>query len=243
MVEAFIYDHVRSPRGRGKKDGALHEVSTVQLAAGVLSAIRDRNQLDTENVGDGMIGWGDPVGEAGGDIARSAVFAAGFPDSVSGVQINRYCASGLDAVNLASAVVKGGHHDIVIAGGVESMSRVGMGAAGNAWAMDPQVALPGYFVPQGISADLIATKYGFSRTAVDAYAVESQKRAANAWEQGYFAKSVVPVQDINGITILARDEHLRPDTNMQGLAALAPSFTFYGEMGGFDAVGIQEHPD
>jgi len=243
MAEAFIYDHVRSPRGRGKKDGALHEVSTVQLAAGVLSAIRDRNQLDTETVGDVMLGCVDPVGEAGGDIARSAVFAAGFPDSVPGVQINRYCASGLDAVNLASAVVKGGHHDIVIAGGVESMSRVGMGAAGNAWAMDPQVALPGYFVPQGISADLIATKYGFSRTAVDAYAVESQKRAANAWEQGYFAKSVVPVQDINGITILARDEHLRPDTNMQGLAALAPSFTFYGEMGGFDAVGIQEHPD
>jgi len=243
MAEAFIYDHVRTPRGRGKKDGALHEVSTVQLAAGVLKEVRDRNQLDPATVGDVILGCVDPVGEAGGDIARSAVFAAGFPNSVPGMQINRYCASGLDAVNLASAVVKGGHHDMVIAGGVESMSRVGMGAAGNSWVMDPLVALPGYFVPQGISADLIATKYGFSRTAVDAYAVESQKRAANAWDQGHFARSVAPVRDVNGITILARDEHLRPTTNMQGLAALSPSFTLYGELGGFDAVGIQEHPE
>mgnify|MGYP001074141982 CR=1 FL=1 len=183
------------------------------------------------------------VGEAGGDVARSAVFTAGFPNSVPGLTVNRYCASGLDAVNLAHAVVAGGHHDMVIAGGVESMSRVGIGAAGNAWAMDPQVALPGYFVPQGISADLIATKYGFTRADVDAYAVESQKRAATAWTEGRFAKSIVPVTDINGMTILARDEHMRPDTTMQKLASLTPSFALFGEMGGFDAVAVQAHPD
>jgi acetyl-CoA C-acetyltransferase len=243
MADAFIYDHVRTPRGRGKKDGALHEVSTVRLAAGVLGAIRDRSRLDAGLVDDVMLGCVDPVGEAGGDIARSAVFAAGFPDSVPGIQVNRYCASGLDAVNLASAAVKGGHHEMVIAGGVESMSRVGMGAAGNAWAMDPEAALPGYFVPQGISADLIATKYGFSRADCDAYAVESQRRAADAWQAGHFDRSVEPVRDVNGITILARDEHLRPGTSMQGLAALSPSFALYGEMGGFDAVAIQEHPE
>ena len=243
MPDAFIYDHVRTPRGRGKKDGALHEVATVALAAGTLAALRDRNDLDAGLVDDVILGCVDPVGEAGGDIARSAVFAAGFPNSVPGMQINRYCASGLDAINLASAAIESGNHDLVVAGGVESMSRIGIGSAGNAWAMDPQVALPGYFVPQGISADLIATKYGFSRAAVDAYAVESQKRAANAWENGYFARSVVPVRDINGITILDRDEHMRPGTNMQGLAALNPSFTLFGEMGGFDAVGIQAHPD
>jgi acetyl-CoA C-acetyltransferase len=243
MAEAFIYDHVRSPRGRGKKDGALHEVATVPLAAQVLRAIRDRNNLDGTEVGDVILGCVDPVGEAGGDVARSAVFTAGFPNSVPGIQVNRYCASGLDAVNLAHAVVSGGHHDMVIAGGVESMSRVGIGAAGNAWAMDPQVALPGYFVPQGISADLIATKYGFTRADVDAYAVESQKRAAEAWQDGRFAKSVVPVTDINGMTLLARDEHMRPDTTMQKLASLTPSFALFGEMGGFDAVAVQAHPD
>jgi acetyl-CoA C-acetyltransferase len=243
MAEAFIYDHVRTPRGRGKKDGALHEVSTVKLAAQVLEAVRDRNDLDTALVDDVVLGCVDPVGEAGGDIARTAVFAAGYPHSVPGIHVNRYCASGLDAVNLAHAAVASGQHDLIVAGGVESMSRVGIGAAGNAWAMDPVAALPGYFVPQGISADLIATKYGFSRTDVDAYAVESQKRAAKAWSEGYFAKSVVPVRDINGMTILDRDEHMRPDTDMQKLAALSPSFTLFGEMGGFDAVAIQVHPD
>jgi acetyl-CoA C-acetyltransferase len=243
MAEAFIYDHMRSPRGRGKKDGALHEVSTVKLAAHVLEAIRDRNELDASLVDDVILGCVDPVGEAGGDIARSAVFTAGYPNSVPGIQVNRYCASGLDAVNLAHAAVTSGGHDLVVAGGVESMSRVGIGAAGNAWAMDPVAALPGYFVPQGVSADLIATKYGFSRADVDAYAVESQKRAAHAWAEGYFAKSVVPVRDINGIVILDRDEHMRPDTDMQKLGALNPSFTLYGEMGGFDAVAIQAHPD
>jgi acetyl-CoA C-acetyltransferase len=243
MAEAFIYDHVRSPRGRGKKDGALHEVSTVKLAAHALEAIRDRNELDTSLVDDVILGCVDPVGEAGGDIARSAVFTAGYPHSVPGIHVNRYCASGLDAVNLAHAAVASGQHDLVVAGGVESMSRVGIGAAGNAWAMDPAAALPGYFVPQGISADLIATKYGFSRTDVDAYAVESQKRAAHAWAEGYFAKSIAPVRDINGITILDRDEHMRPDTDMQKLGALNASFMMFGEMGGFDAVAIQAHPD
>ena len=243
MAEAFIYDHVRSPRGRGKKDGALHEVSTVKLAAHALEAIRDRNELDAALVDDVILGCVDPVGEAGGDIARSAVFTAGYPHSVPGIHVNRYCASGLDAVNLAHAAVASGQHDLVIAGGVESMSRVGIGSAGNAWAMDPAAALPGYFVPQGISADLIATKYGFSRTDVDAFAVESQKRAAHAWAEGYFAKSIAPVRDINGLTILDRDEHMRPDTDMQKLGALNASFAMFGEMGGFDAVAIQAHPD
>jgi acetyl-CoA C-acetyltransferase len=243
MAEAFIYDHVRTPRGRGKKDGALHEVSTAVLAAGTLQAIRDRNELDPAKIDDVILGCVDPVGEAGGDIARNAVFAAGFPYSVPGMQVNRYCASGLDAVNVAHAAIVSGQQDMIIAGGVESMSRIGIGMAGNAWAIDPVVALPGYFVPQGISADLIATKYGFTRADVDAYAVESQKRAKAAWDDGRFAKSVVPVRDINGMTILARDEHMRPDTSMQGLGALQPSFALFGEMGGFDAVGIQAHPD
>jgi acetyl-CoA C-acetyltransferase len=243
VAEALIYDHVRTPRGRGKKDGALHEVSTAALAAGTLRAIRDRNDLDVGTVDDVVLGCVDPVGEAGGDIARNAVFAAGFPHTVSGMQINRYCASGLDAVNVAHAAIESGQHDMVIAGGVESMSRVGIGSAGNAWAVDPQVALPGYFVPQGVAADLIATKYGFSRADCDAYAVESQKRAARAWGEGRFAKSIVPVKDVNGLTILDRDEHMRPDTSMQGLAALNPSFAVYGELGGFDAVAVAAHPD
>jgi acetyl-CoA C-acetyltransferase len=243
MPEAFIYDHVRSPRGRGKKDGALHEVSTVKLASHVLEAIRDRNDLDTALVDDVVLGCVDPVGEAGGDIARSAVFTANYPHSVPGIHVNRYCASGLDAVNLAHAAVACGQHDLIIAGGVESMSRIGIGSAGNAWAMDPAVALPGYFMPQGVSADLIATKYGFSRADVDAYAVESQSRAAHAWSEGHFANSVVPVRDINGITILDHDEHMRPDTDMQTLGSLNASFTMYGEMGGFEAVAIQAHPE
>ena len=243
MAEAFIYDHVRTPRGRGKKDGALHEVSTVKLAAHVLESIRDRNQFDPALIDDVMLGCVDPVGEAGGDIARSAVFTAGYPNSVPGIHVNRYCASGLDAVNLAHAAVTSGQHDLVVAGGVESMSRVGIGSAGNAWAMDPVAALPGYFMPQGVSADLIATKYGFDRADVDGYAVESQKRAAHAWAEGYFEGSVAPVRDINGLTILDHDEHMRPDTDMQKLGALNPSFTMFGEMGGFNAVAIQAHPE
>ena len=243
MPDAFIYDHVRTPRGRGKADGALHTVSTVTLAAQALAAIRDRNELDPATVDDVILGCVDPVGEAGGDIARSAVFAAGFPHTVPGIHVNRYCASGLDAVNLAGAVVKSGAHDLIIAGGVESMSRVGLGASGGAMPVDPSVALPAYFMPQGVSADLIATKYGFTRAEVDAYAVESQRRASEAWDSGRFARSVVPVRDVNGLALLERDEHLRPETSMQGLAALSPSFTFYGEMGGFDAVAIQAHPE
>ncbi len=243
MPEAFIYDHVRTPRGRGKPDGALHEVPTVRLAATALKAIRDRNSLDTHLVDDVILGCVDPIGEAGGDVARAAVFAADYGEHVPGMQINRFCASGLDAVNMAAAQVMTGHHDVVVAGGVESMSRVGIGASGGAWPVDPEVAVPSYFMPQGISADLIATKYGFSRDDVDAYAVQSQQRAAAAWKDGRFAKSVVPVTDINGLAILERDEHPRPDTNMQSLASLNPAFEIIGQMGGFDAVAVQAHPD
>jgi len=243
LADAYIYDHVRTPRGRGKKDGSLHEVPTVRLAATALEAIRSRNELDTKLVDDVVLGCVDPVGEAGGDIARAAVFAADYGDHVPGIQINRFCASGLDAVNFGAAQVASGNHDLVVSGGVESMSRVGIGASGGAWPVDPQVAIPSYFMPQGVSADLIATKYGFSRDDCDAYAVESQKRTAKSWKQGRFKKSVVPVKDINGLTILDRDEHPRADTNMQSLAALNPSFELMGEMGGFDYVGIQAHPE
>ena len=243
MPDAFIYDHVRTPRGRGKKDGALHEVPSVRLAATALEAIRDRNGLDTKLVDDVVLGCVDPVGEAGGDIARAAVFAADYGHHVPGMQINRFCASGLDAINVGAAQVATGNHDLVVSGGVESMSRVGIGASGGAWPIDPQIALPSYFMPQGVSADLIATKYGFSRDDCDAYAVESQKRTARSWEEGRFANSVVPVADVNGITILDKDEHPRPDTDMQSLAALNAAFEIMGQMGGFDAVAIQAHPE
>src|SRR5918994_4745625 len=243
MAEAFIYDHVRTPRGRGKADGALHEVTVLNLAAQALGALRERNDLDTRLVDDVVLGCVDPVGEAGSDIARAAALVADYGDHVPGVQINRFCASGLDAVNFAAAQVMAGQQDMAIGGGVEPMSRVGIGAAGGAWAMDPTIAVPHYFLPQGISADLIATRYGFSRADVDAYAVESQRRAAEAWEEGRFNKSVVPVKDVNGITLLAKDEHMRPSTTMQSLAQLQPSFVQLGEMAGFDAVAIQSHPE
>jgi acetyl-CoA C-acetyltransferase len=243
MADAFIYDHVRTPRGRGKPDGALHEVSTLNLATHVLKSVRERNELDTSLVDDVVMGCVDPVGEAGSDIARAAVINADYPDSVAGVQINRFCASGLDAVNFAAAEIMSGQHDMTVGGGVESMSRVGMGASGGAWPMDPQIAIKSYFLPQGISADLIATRYGFSRDDVDAYAVESQKRAAAAWDEGRFNNSVVPVKDVNGITILAKDEHMRPTTTMQSLGQLNPSFVQVGEMGGFNAVAVQAHPE
>ena len=243
MADAFIYDHVRTPRGRGKKDGSLHEVPAVRLAAKTLEAVRDRTELDTTLVDDVILGCVDPVGEAGSDIARAAIFEAGYDTQAPGIQINRFCASGLDAINLGAAKIQASSDDIVIAGGVESMSRVGMGMSGGAWPMDPSVAVPSYFMPQGISADLIATKYGFSRDDVDAYAVESQKRSAASWEKGYFDNSVIPVKDQNGITILAKDEHMRPGTDMQSLASLDPSFVMMGEMGGFNAVAIQAHPD
>jgi acetyl-CoA C-acetyltransferase len=243
MADAFIYDAIRTPRGRGKADGALHEVTALNLAAQALRSIKDRNELDPTLLDDVVLGCVDPVGEAGGDIARAAALVAGFGDGVPGVQINRFCASGLDAVNFAAAEVMSGQHSMTIGGGCESMSRVGIGASGGAWPVDPSIAVETYFLPQGISADLIATKYGFSRDDVDAYAVESQKRAAQSWEEGRFKKSVVPVKDVNGLTILAKDEHMRPSTTMQTLAALQPSFVQMGEMAGFDAVAVQRYPE
>ncbi len=210
MAEAFIYDHVRTPRGRGKPDGSLHEVTALSLAAQTLRAVRDRNGLDTRLVDDVVLGCVDPVGEAGGDIARAAALAADYGNGVPGIQINRFCASGLDAVNFAAAQVMAGQQDMAVAGGVESMSRIGIGASGGAWPVDPAIAIKSYFMPQGVSADLIATKYGFCRDDVDAYAVESQRRAKAAWDDGRFARSVVPVRDVNGLTLLDRDEHMRP---------------------------------
>ncbi len=243
MTDAFIYDHVRTPRGRGKADGSLHEVSTLGLATTALKALKKRNKLDTSTVDDVILGCVDPVGEAGGDIARMAAISAGYGHEVPGIQINRFCASGLDAINFASAQIMSGQHDVTVAGGVESMSRVGIGASGGAWPVDPSIAIPAYFMPQGVSADLIASKYGFSRDDVDAYAVESQRRSADSWAKGYFDKSVVPVKDVNGLTILAKDEHLRPGTDMQSLASLKASFTMMGQQGGFDAVAMQAHPE
>ncbi len=243
MPDAFIYDHVRTPRGRGKVDGSLHEVTALNLASQALGAIKSRNDLDTAMIDDVVMGVVDPVGEAAANIARLAALVAGYGDSVAGITINRFCASGLDAVNFASAQIMSGQQDMAVGGGVESMSRVGIGSAGGAWAIDPSIAVPHYFLPQGVSADLIATKYGFSRDDVDAFAVESQKRAAAAWEEGRFDRSVMPVKDVNGLTILAKDEHLRPGTTMQSLAALQPSFVQMGELGGFDAVAIQAHPE
>jgi acetyl-CoA C-acetyltransferase len=242
MADAYVYDAIRTPRGRGKKDGSLHEVPAVRLAAKTLAAIRDRNGLDTATVDDIIFGCVDPVGEAGSVIPRAAAFEAGYDFKAPGMQISRFCASGLDAINLGAAKIAAGD-DIVIAGGVESMSRVGMGMSGGAWFMDPSVGIPSYFVPQGVSADLIATKYGFSRDDVDAYAVESQKRAAHAWEKGWFRNSVIEIADQNGLTILDHDEHMRPSTDMQSLASLNPSFTMVGEMGGFDAVAVDRYPE
>ena len=243
MADAFIYDAVRTPRGKGKVDGSLHTATALHLAATALGAIRERNHLNSGEVDDVVLGCVDPIGEAGGDIARMGALAAGFGDSVPGVQINRFCASGLDSVNFAAAQVMAGQHDMTIGGGVESMSRVGMLSSGGAWPADPSLAIPSYFMPQGVSADLIATKYGFSRDDVDAYAVESQKRAAAAWKDKRFQRSVVPVKDINGITLLDHDEHMRPSADMQSLASLKPSFIMMGEQGGFDAVATQAHPE
>ncbi|MBK3404284.1 acetyl-CoA C-acetyltransferase [Methylorubrum populi] len=243
MPEAYIYDHVRTPRGRGKPDGSLHEVTALRLAETALRALKDRNGLDTRQVDDVVLGCVDPVGEAGGDIARAAALVADYGNHVPGVQINRFCASGLDAINFAAAQVMAGQHDLTVGGGVESMSRVGLGASGGAWPVDPAIAVKSYFMPQGVSADLIATKYGFTRDDCDAYAVESQKRSAKSWDEGLFRNSVVPVKDINGITLLDRDEHMRPSTDMQSLASLKPSFVQMGQMGGFDAVAVDAHPD
>lgn len=244
MADAYIFDAVRTPRGKGKSSGSLHEITALSLATQALQAIRDRNNLDTSRVDDVVLGCVSPVGEQGSDIARIAVLNADYAETTAGVQINRFCASGLEAFNMAAAKVKSGEADMAIGGGVESMSRVPMGSDGGAWASDPAIAIKTYFAPQGIGADTIATKYGFSRDDVDAYAVESQKRAARAWAEGRFAKSIVPVKDQMGAIILDRDEHMRPDASMQSMAALEPSFVMQGEMmPGFDAVIMQRYPE
>ncbi len=243
MTDAYVFDAVRTPRGKGKSDGGLHEITPVQLATQVLEAIRDRNALDTSKVDDVAMGVVSPVGEQGAVITRTAVLNAGYAETTAGIQVNRFCASGLEAVNIAAAKVKAGEADLTIGGGVESMSRVPMGSDGGAWPVDPAVAFRTYFVPQGISADLIATKYGFSRDDVDAYSVESHKRAARSWKEGRFKKSIVPVKDVMGAEILAKDETIRPDTDMQALGALAPSFAMLGENFGFNSVALQKYPE
>ncbi|WP_341229999.1 acetyl-CoA C-acetyltransferase [Nocardioides salarius] len=242
MAEAFVYDHIRTPRGKGKAAGSLHEVKAIDLAVGLLDELRTRNpSLDPHRVDDVVLGVVTPVGEQGGDIAKTAALAAGYPETVAGVQLNRFCASGLEAVNQAAARIRGGMEDLVLAGGVESMSNVPMGSDGGAWAMDPATALSTGFVPQGIGADLIATIEGFSRDDVDAYAAESHHRAAKAWANGYFADSVIPVRDLNGLTILDHDETVRPDTSPEGLAGLKPSFAQPGRDAGFDDVALEKY--
>ncbi|NYD40132.1 acetyl-CoA C-acetyltransferase [Nocardioides panaciterrulae] len=242
MAEAFVYDHVRTPRGKGKKVGSLHEVKPIDLVVGLLDEVRERNPgLDPARVDDVVLGVVTPVGDQGADIAKTAALKAGYPDTVAGVQLNRFCASGLEAVNQAASRVRGGFEDLILAGGVESMSRVPMGTDGGAWAMDPATALQTGFVPQGIGADLIATIEGFSRDDVDAYAAESHHRAAKAWANGYFANSIVPVRDLNGLTVLDHDELVRPDTSPEGLAALKPSFADIGAQAGFDSVALEKY--
>ncbi|WP_296819475.1 acetyl-CoA C-acetyltransferase [Brevundimonas sp.] len=242
MAEAYIFDAVRTPRGKGKKDGSLHEITALSLATQVLENLRDRNGLDTSQVDDVILGCVSPVGEQGADIARTAVLNAGWSQETAGVQINRFCASGLEAVNMAAAKVASGEARLAVGGGVEAMSRVPMGSDGGAWPTDPSSAFPTYFVPQGVSADMIASKYGFSRDDVDAYAVESHKRAAKSWEEGRFSKSVVPVRNQLGLTQLDRDETIRPGTDMQTLGGLNPSFQMMGDMA-FDAVINQRYPE
>jgi acetyl-CoA C-acetyltransferase len=242
MTEAYILDAVRTPRGKGRASGALHEVAPVRLAAGVLREIRDRNRLDTSQVNDVILGCVEPVQEQAADIGKSAVFAAGYDEAVPGIQINRFCGSGLEACNFASALIKSGQAELAIGGGVDSMSRVPMFTSGGPWITDPQLTMPNWIVPQGISADLIATLYGYSRNDVDAYAVESQRRAAQAWAEGRFAKSIVPVRDLNGVVILDRDEHVRGDTTMETLTKLEPSFALQGEKAGFDLMALHRYP-
>lgn len=242
MAEAFVYDHLRTPRGRGKASGSLHEVKPVDLAVGLLDAVKERNPgLDTNRVDDVVLGVVSPIGEQGGDIAKTAAIAAGYPDTVAGVQLNRFCASGLEAVNQAASRVRGGFEDLILAGGVESMSHVPMGSDGGAWASDPATAFKAGFVPQGIGADLIATIEGWSREDVDAYAAESHHRAAKAWANGYFDGAVVPVKDPSGLTILDRDETVRPDTSVEGLAGLKPSFAQLGADAGFDDLALEKY--
>ncbi|MGE0828969.1 MAG: acetyl-CoA C-acetyltransferase [Hyphomonadaceae bacterium] len=244
MAEAYIYDAVRTPRGKGKSTGSLHEITALSLATQVLKAIKERNNLDTSKVDDVILGCVAPVGEQGSDIARIAVINAEYSQNTAGVQVDRFCASGLEACNIAAAKVKAGEADFAIGGGIESMSRVPMNSNGGAWPVDPEIAFKSYFAPQGIGADLIATKYGFTRTDVDAFAVQSQQRAAKAWKEGRFKKSIVAVKDQLGVTILDHDEHMRPETTMQSLASLEPSFKAQGEMmPGFDGVVLQRYPE
>jgi acetyl-CoA C-acetyltransferase len=241
-TEAFVYDAIRTPRGKGKTTGALHEVKPITLITGLLEEVRRRHpDLDPAAVDDVVLGVVTPIGEQGMDIARTAVLAAGYPDTTGGVQLNRFCASGLEAVNQAAQRVRSGWEDFILAGGVESMSRVPMGSDGGAWAMDPETAFRTNFVPQGISADLLATLDGFSRTDVDAYAAESHARAAKAWANGYFARSVIPVHDRNGLPVLDHDQLVRPGTTVETLAGLPPSFAAIGEHGGFDSVALEKY--
>jgi acetyl-CoA C-acetyltransferase len=242
MAEAFVYDHIRTPRGKGKKVGSLHEVKPVDLVVGLLDEIKERNpSLDPHRIDDVVLGVVSPLGDQGSDIAKTAALKAGYPETVAGVQLNRFCASGLEAVNQAASRVRGGFEDLILAGGVESMSRVPMGSDGGAWAMDPATALQTGFVPQGIGADLIATLGGWTRHDVDAYAAESHHRAAKAWANGYFSNAVVPVRDLNGLTVLDRDETIRPDTTPEGLAGLKPSFADIGAQAGFDDVALEKY--
>ena len=241
MTEAFIYEAIRTPRGRGKANGSLHSVKPVSLVTGLIDEIQARHPgLDPSQIDDLILGCLTPLGDQGANIAKTAAIAAGLPDTVAGMQINRYCSSGLEAINIAAQKVRAGWDQMLLAGGVESMSRVPMGSDGGPWAMDPETAYDSYFVPQGISADLIATIEGFSRDDVDAYAARSQERAAAAWSSGRFAKSVVPVKDMNGAVILDYDEFMRPDTTVESLSKLNPSFAAMGDMGGFDAVALQK---
>jgi acetyl-CoA C-acetyltransferase len=242
MTEAFVYDALRTPRGKGKKNGSLHEVKPVDLVVGLLEEVKERNpSLDVNRVDDVVLGVVSPIGDQGGDIAKTAALAAGYPDTVAGVQLNRFCASGLEAVNQAASRVRGGFEDLILAGGVESMSRVPMGSDGGPWAMDPATAFATAFVPQGIGADLIATLEGFGREDVDAFAVESNQRAAKAWADGRFARSVVPVKDRNGVTVLDHDEFIKPESTVEGLARLKPSFAGIGDQAGFDAVALEKY--
>lgn len=242
MSEAYIIDAIRTPRGKGKKDGSLYEVKPITLLTTLLNELKQRHQLDTTKVDDIVLGCVTPVGDQGGDIAKTAAIAAGWSDDVAGVQINRFCASGLEAVNLAAQKVRSGWEDVVVAGGVESMSRIPMGSDGGPWALDPETNLKSSFVPQGIGADLIATLDGYTRADVDAFAVGSQHKAAAAQAQGYFDKSVVPVKDHSGVMILEKDEFIKGQTTLEGLAKLNASFEMMGQMG-FDAVALQKYPE
>jgi acetyl-CoA C-acetyltransferase len=244
MTDCFIYDAVRTPRGKGrKKDGALADATPLRLAETVLRALPARCGFDSAEIEDVVFGCVEPVGEQGANVGRMAALRSGYDDGVPGVQLNRFCSSGLEAINIAAAKVKAGDAELIVGGGMESMSRIAMGAAGGAWASDPDLAWRTSFVPQGISADLIATKCGHTRRDVDAFAVESQTRAAHAWANGYFAESIVPVKDTVGVTMLDHDEHMRPGTTLEDLSELKPSFETMGRNFGFDAVAIQKHPD